>query len=210
MVFSMLKFNLVLALLFVNISAYAEDEKFIGCVMERLKVIEEYDWGGKKETHTKHNEPLISIKGGDFEMLIGNETNEEKFPDFIDYFFVGKPKIIEDSNSYNLNYRKYKKRIDEDQDQDQELYYDWDVIINRNNLDMSMTYKVVHKIYGKYIRKDYTCRLIDKVSFEKYKKEMSEIYMKLNSDFSDNRKKIYDARKKKKDEETEKVRKSKI
>jgi hypothetical protein len=204
----MLKLNLVLVLLFVNVSTYAEDEKFIGCVMERLKVIEEMDWDRKKETHTKHNEPLISIKGGDFEMLIGNETNEEKFPDFIDYFFVGKPKIIEDSNSYNWNYRKYKKRIDEDEDR--EFYYDWDVIIDRNNLDMRMTYEKKHKIYGIYIRKDYACRLIDKVSFEKYKKEMSEIYMKLNSDFSDNRKKIYDARKKKKDGKAEKVRNSKI
>ena len=68
----MLKFNLVLVLLFVNVSVFADDEKFIGCVIEREQV-----WGpmllnSDTTDFIKTYEPLISIKGGKFEMLIGN------------------------------------------------------------------------------------------------------------------------------------------
>ena len=35
MLFSMFESEFVLALLFVNLGAYAKDERFIGCVLER-------------------------------------------------------------------------------------------------------------------------------------------------------------------------------
>jgi hypothetical protein len=198
MVLSMLKFNLVLALLFVNISVFADDEKFIGCVIERMKKSNPYSDSDTTEGLTKRNEPLISIKDGKFTMLTGNHKSADLFPDGIEYHSIGEPILIQHSNSYSWNYSKFDYIS---RHGDTPMYKDWKVILNRENLDMSHSYRYTDIVGNKYASdKYYSCRLIDKVSFEKYKKEISEENMKLNSD----------ARKKEKEEQAERERKSKI
>ena len=193
--FSMLKFNLVLALLFVNISAYAEDEKFIGCVIERSKVSTPFGKMDATDSLIKRNQPLISVKDGKFTMLVGNFQSEELFPDGIEYHFIGEPKLSQYSNTYQWDYLKNLGKIG-----DRDYYENWNVIINRESLDMSESHRKTDT-FGKHaLDKYYSCRLIDKIMFKKYKAEMSEEYMKLNAD----------ARKKEKEEQAERERKSKI
>ena len=195
LVFSMLKFNLVLALLFVYISAYAEDEKFIGCVIERSKVSTSFGKHDATDNLNKHNEPLISVKDGKFTMLVGNFQNEELFPDGIEYHFIGEPRLNIFSNTYLWDYSKNLGKIG-----DRDHYMNWNVTINRESLDMSESHRKTD-ILGKHAFDNYySCRLIDKESFEKYKTEMSEVYMGLNAD----------ARKKEKEEQAERESKSKI
>jgi hypothetical protein len=194
-VFSMLKFNLVLALLFVNISAYAEDEKFIGCVIERSKVSTPFGKMDATDSLIKRNQPLISVKDGKFTMLVGNFQSEELFPDGIEYHFIGEPKLSQYSNTYQWDYLKNLGKIG-----DRDYYENWNVIINRESLDMSESHRKTDT-FGKHaLDKYYSCRLIDKENFEKYKTEMSEVYMGLNAD----------ARKKEKEEQVERESKSKI
>ena len=198
MVFSMLKLNLVLALLFVNISAYAEDEKFIGCVIERSKVSTPFSKSDATDSLIKRNQPLISIMDGKFTMLVGNHKSEELFPDGIEFHFIGEPTLIQYSNSYSWNYSKFDYIS---RHGDTPMYKDWKVVLNRENLDMTESYRYTDIVDNKYATdKYYSCRLIDKVSFEKYKTEMSEEYMGLNAD----------ARKKEKEEQAERESKSKI
>jgi hypothetical protein len=191
----MLKFNLVLALLFVNISAYAEDEKFIGCVIERSKVSTPFGKMDATDSLIKRNQPLISVKDGKFTMLVGNFQSEELFPDGIEYHFIGEPKLSQYSNTYQWDYLKNLGKIG-----DRDYYENWNVIINRESLDMSESHRKTDT-FGKHaLDKYYSCRLIDKENFEKYKTEMSEVYMGLNAD----------ARKKEKEEQVERESKSKI
>ena len=195
--FSMLKFNLVLALFFLNVGVFAEDEKFIGCAIKRMKV-PKYNFDKTFDPDSTERlikyDPLISIKDGDFEMLIGKEKGEELFPDGIEYHFIGKPTLLEYSNSYRWYYSTY-----DGEGVSEPLYSEWSVTINRESLDMSES-KRKTTTYTIAMYKDYSCRLIDKVSFEKYKKELSEYKMKANAD----------ARKKEKEEQAERERKSKI
>ena len=190
----MLKFNLVLALLFVNIGAYADDEKFIGCVIERMKTSTSLSNSDVTENLIKRNAPLISIKDGEFTMLEGNSLSAELFPDGIEYHFIGEPKLNQYSNTYSWNYSHSLQKLG-----DTVTYQIWNVIINRESLDLSKHYKT--DWLGKLaLDRYYSCRLIDKIMFKKYKAEMSEEYMKLNAD----------ARKKEKEEQAERERKSKI
>jgi hypothetical protein len=191
----MLKFNLVLVLLFVNISAYAEDEKFIGCVIERSKSSTPFGKIDATDSLIKRNQPLISVKDGKFTMLVGNFQSEELFPDGIEYHFIGEPKLSQYSNTYQWDYSKNLGKIG-----DRDYYQNWNVIINRESLDMSESHRKTD-ILGKHAYDNYySCRLIDKENFEKYKTEMSEVYMGLNAD----------ARKKEKEEQVERESKSKI
>jgi hypothetical protein len=201
-VFSMLKFNLVLALLFVNISAYAEDEKFIGCVIERSKVSTPFGKMDATDSLIKRNQPLISVKDGKFTMLVGNFQSEELFPDGIEYHFIGEPKLSQYSNTYQWDYLKNLGKIG-----DRDYYENWNVIINRESLDMSQSHRDTD-MFGKFaIDRYYSCRLIDKESFEKYKAELSEKNMELNAE---RRKKKVERRKKEKEEQVERESKSKI
>lgn len=197
MVSLMLKFNLVLALLLANLSAYAEDEKFIGCVIERMKIDNPILKQDVTDSLIKRNQPLISIKDGKFTMLQGNSWSEELFPDGIEYHFLGEPILNKRSNTYRWNYLKLKFSGKYD---DIEVYDDWNLYINRESLDMTKSHRKT-SILGEHAHDIYyTCRLIDKESFEKYKTEMSEEYMKKNAD----------SRKKEKEEEAERESKSKI
>jgi hypothetical protein len=191
----MLKLNLVLALLFVNISAYAEDEKFIGCVIERSKASTPFSKSDATDSLIKRNQPLISVKDGKFTMLVGNFQSEELFPDGIEYHFIGEPKLSQYSNTYQWDYSKNLGNIG-----DRDYYQNWNVIINRESLDMSESHRKTDMLGKHALDKYYSCRLIDKESFEKYKTEMSEVYMGLNAD----------ARKKEKEEQAERESKSKI
>ena len=193
--FSMPKFNLVLALLFVNISVFADDEKFIGCVIERSKVSTPFSKSDATDSLIKRNQPLISVKDGKFTMLVGNSRSEELFPDGIEYHFIGEPKLSQYSNTYQWDYSKNFGKIG-----DRDYYQNWNVILNRESLDMSESHRKTDMLGKHALDKYYSCRLIDKESFEKYKKEISEENMRLNSD----------ARKKEKEEQAERERKSKI
>jgi|SaaInlStandDraft_1057018.scaffolds.fasta_scaffold106312_2 hypothetical protein len=202
MVFSMLKFNLVLALLLANSSAYAEDEKFISCVIEREKQDNPYFKSDDTYSDSKSNQPLISIKDGKFRMLIGYADNEELFPDGIQYHFIGEPKLNQRSNTYQWDYTQNISEVG-----GTEVYMDWNVIINRESLDMSQSHRDTD-MFGKFaIDRYYSCRLIDKESFEKYKAELSEKNMELNAE---RRKKKVERRKKEKEEQVERESKSKI
>ena len=176
----MLKLNLVLILLFLNVSVFADDEKFIGCVIEREQV-----WGpmllnSDTTDFIKTYEPLISIKGGKFEMLIGNEHNEEKFPDGIDYHFIGKPKTPS-NNIYSWDHSFYKKLIDEYSIQ--EALFPHSISLRRDDLVMTIQRAIQFDGFeDTIIKKTYSCRLIDMVNFVKYKKEMSDRYLKLNEE----------------------------
>jgi hypothetical protein len=189
------KFNLVLALLFVNISVFADDEKFIGCVIERSKVSTPFSKSDATDSLIKRNQPLISVKDGKFTMLVGNFQSEELFPDGIEYHFIGEPKLSQYSNTYQWDYSKNLGKIG-----DRDYYQNWNVIINRESLDMSESHRKTDMLGKHALDNYYSCRLIDKESFEKYKKEISEENMRLNSD----------ARKKEKEEQAERERKSKI
>ena len=70
----------------------AAEEKFLSCVLERLKTT------GLVEMDTtdvsKFEEPLIKIDSkGEFWVYVGNQYNEEMFPDGIHSDFVGKPDL---------------------------------------------------------------------------------------------------------------------
>ena len=186
----MLKLNLVLVLLFINVSVFAEDEKFIGCVLERYKMSGPMLNSDSTDV-IKTNEPLISIKDGDFEMLIGNEFNEELFPDGIDYHFIGKPKPLTD-NVYLWTYNQYRKGYG-----GFELNFVWSIALKRDDLILTMNYRKENKLFGGYDAqvKTHSCRLIDKVTFEKYTKEMSEKYVQLNEEI---RKELSEAESKRK------------
>ena len=106
-------------------------------------------------------------------MLIGNQVDEELFPDGIHYHFIGKPTLFEHSNSHFWAYSEYIGKVG-----DTPIYKKYSVTINRNSLDMSRNHRSTDP-FGNMHADDYyySCRLIDKVSFEKYKTEMSEEYM---------------------------------
>ena len=190
----MFRLNLVFVLLLVNVSAYAEDEKFIGCQMERFRISTPLAEMERTHGFRKFNQPLISIKDGKFTMLKGNSESEELFPDGIEYHFIGEPKFSKYSNTYQWDYVVSIS----------ESYPDWSVSINRESLDMREFHRST-STWGNFgerssaLDKYYSCRLIDKESFEKYKTEMSEEYMKQN----------VDARKKEKEEQTERERERK-
>jgi hypothetical protein len=198
----MLKFNLVLALLLANSSAYAEDEKFISCVIEREKQDNPFFKSDDTYSDSKSNEPLISIKDGKFRMLVGNAENEELFPDGIQYHFIGEPKLNQRSNTYQWDYTQNISEVG-----GIEVYMDWNVIINRESLDMSQSYRDTDMFGKTAIDKYYSCRLIDKERFEKYKAELSEKNMERNAE---RRKKKVELRKKEKEEQVERESKSKI
>ena len=202
MVFSMLKLNLVLALLLANSSAYAEDEKFISCVIEREKQDHPYFKSDDTYSDSKSNQPLISIKDGKFRMLVGNAQNEELSPDGIQYYFIGEPKLNQRSNTYQWDYTENISEVG-----GIEVYMDWNVIINRESLDMSQSHRDTNMFGKTAIDRFYSCRLIDKESFEKYKAELSEKNMELNAE---RRKKKVERRKKEKEEQVERESKSKI
>ena len=128
--------------------------------------------------------------------------NEELSPDGIQYYFIGEPKLNQRSNTYQWDYTENISEVG-----GIEVYMDWNVIINRESLDMSQSHRDTNMFGKTAIDRFYSCRLIDKESFEKYKAELSEKNMELNAE---RRKKKVERRKKEKEEQVERESKSKI
>ena len=171
----MLKFSWIVFIgLFSNVAA--AEEKFLSCVLERLKMT------GLVEMDTtdvsKFEEPLIRIDDkGEFWIYVGNQYNNELFPDGIHSDFVGKPKLPTE-NIYRWTHRAYSKVSGND------VFVDWTFSLSRDELVLRKSriedLSAFGMPNGRHVM-TYGCRLIEKADFERFQGQMSERYMELNA-----------------------------
>ena len=166
----------VLAFILSSNLALAE-EKLLSCVLDRLQIT------GLVEMDTtdvsKFEEPLIRIDGnGEFWVYVGNQYDEQVFPDGIHRDFVGKPSLPTD-NVYRWTHSAYSKVSGND------VVTDWTFSLTRDELMLRKSREEDLRAFGMPNGRHvwtYKCRLIEKVDFEKFKLEMSERYMTLNAE----------------------------
>ena len=166
---------LVIFVSFLPSISFAE-EKFLSCVLERLKMT------GLVEMDTtdvsKFEEPLIKIDTkGEFWVYVGNQYNEEVFPDGIHADFVGKPDLPVE-NIYRWQHSAYAKVSGND------VLTDWTFSLSRDELILKKTREENLRAFGMPNGREiwtYSCRLVQKADFDSFKADMSARYMELNA-----------------------------